>query len=130
VVEEKPRFTKPLKEGASDFGPCLTADFTDRYFHPVREQDWWQGANCHYATNALVLGLLATIRGDAGKKYVTLAYHQLEWIVGANPFAASMMTGEGMRNPFPHQRFVGQIPGGIMNGIAGNASDEPILDQQ
>jgi hypothetical protein len=39
-----------------------------------------------------------------------------------------MMTGEGVRNPYPHSRFVGPIPGGIMNGIAGNASDEPILD--
>jgi len=32
-----------------------------------------------------------------------------------------------MRNPYPHSRFVGLIPGGIMNGIAGNAMDAPIL---
>jgi len=61
---------------------------------------------------------------------VRLAYRQLEWIVGANPFASCMMTGQGMRNPFPHSRFVGLIPGGIMNGIAGNVNDEPILDLQ
>jgi hypothetical protein len=48
--------------------------------------------------------------------------------MGANPFGACLMTGEGMRNPYPHPRFVGLIPGGIMNGIAGNANDEPILD--
>jgi hypothetical protein len=106
----------------------LAGNLTYRYFHPVRKQFWWQGANCHYAGNALVLGWLARIRGDAGKKYVPLAYRQLEWIVGANPFASCMMTGEGMRNPFPHSRFVGLIPGGIMNGIAGNVNDEPVLD--
>ena len=35
-----------------------------------------------------------------------------------------------MRNPYPHSRYVGLIPGGIINGIAGNPRDEPILDQQ
>jgi len=38
------------------------------------------------------------------------------------------MTGEGMRNPYPHSRYVGLIPGGILNGIAGNVKDEPVLD--
>lgn len=41
---------------------------------------------------------------------------------------STSMTGEGMFNPFPHSRFVGLIPGSIMNGIAGNAEDEPVLD--
>jgi hypothetical protein len=106
----------------------LAGDLTYRYFHPVRKQFWWQGANCHYAANALALGWLARIREDAGKAYVVLAYRQLEWIMGANPFGSCMMTGEGMRNPYPHSRFVGLIPGGIMNGIAGNVNDDPVLD--
>lgn len=108
----------------------LAGGVTYRYFHPVRKQFWWQGANCHLASNALLLGWTAQLAGDKGRKYVDLAYRQLEWIMGANPFAACMMTGEGMRNPFPHSRFVGLIPGGIMNGIAGNAQDEPVLDMQ
>jgi len=106
----------------------LAGNLTYRYFHPVRKQFWWQGANCHYAANALALAWLARLRGGAGKAYVPLAYRQLEWVMGANPFASCMMTGEGMRNPFPHSRFVGLIPGGIMNGIAGNVNDEPVLD--
>ena len=85
----------------------------------MRKQFWWQGANCHLASNALLLGWFARLAGDKGATYVNFAYRQLEWIMGANPFAACMMTGEGMRNPFPHSRFVGLIPGGIMNGIAG-----------
>ena len=106
----------------------LAGNLTYRNFQQTRRGFWWLGANCHYASNALALAGLARQRGDAGKPYVSLAYRQLEWIVGANPFASSMMTGEGMRNPFPHSRFVGLIPGGIMNGIAGNMNDEPILD--
>jgi hypothetical protein len=108
----------------------LAGGLTYRYFHPVRKQFWWQGANCHLASNALLLGWASKLFGDKGRKYVDLAYRQLEWIMGANPFAACMMTGEGMRNPYPHSRFVGLIPGGIMNGIAGNAQDEPVLDMQ
>ncbi|MGD0124379.1 MAG: glycoside hydrolase family 9 protein [Terriglobia bacterium] len=106
----------------------LAGNLTYRNFQQTRKGFWWLGANCHYASNALALGWLARLHRDAGKPYLALAYRQLEWIVGANPFASSMMTGEGMRNPFPHSRFVGLIPGGIMNGIAGNVNDEPVLD--
>jgi hypothetical protein len=106
----------------------LAGNLTYRYFHPVRKQFWWQGANCHLGSNALVLGRAYKLTQK--REYVDLAYRQLEWIMGANPFAACMMTGEGMRNPYPHSRFIGLIPGGIMNGIAGNMQDEPVLDMQ
>jgi hypothetical protein len=33
-----------------------------------------------------------------------------------------------MRNPLPHSRFAGLIPDGIMNGIAGNAHEEAVVD--
>lgn len=113
----------------------LAGHLTYRYFLPARKQFWWQGANCHLAAHALLLGRLAEIqtfegKEEAGRPYGALAYRQLEWIVGANPFGSCLMTGEGMRNPFPHSRYVGLIPGGIMNGIAGNANDEPVLDLQ
>ena len=108
----------------------LAGGLTYRYFHPTRKQYWWQGANCHLASNALLLGWFSKLAGDKAGAYAGLAYRQLEWIMGANPFAACMMTGEGMRNPFPHSRFVGLIPGGIMNGIAGNTKDEPVLDME
>jgi hypothetical protein len=104
----------------------LAGKLTYRYFHPTRKQFWWQGANCHLASNALLLGRAFQLTKK--REYVNLAYRQLEWIMGANPFAACMMTGEGMRNPYPHSRFIGLIPGGIMNGIAGNMADEPVLD--
>jgi len=112
----------------------VAGEFTYRYFLPVRKQFWWQGGNCHLAQHALLLARLAQFETSGGRDsarsqdHINLAYRQLEWIMGANPFSACLMTGEGVRNPYPHSRFVGLIPGGIMNGIAGNPSDEPVLD--
>ncbi|MEJ2010219.1 MAG: glycoside hydrolase family 9 protein [Acidobacteriota bacterium] len=105
---------------------------TYRYFMPVRKQWFWQGIDSNLENNALMAARFALVAKDdpnGGKQYADLAYRQLEWVTGANPFGACLMTGEGMRNPYPHSRFVGLIPGGIMNGIAGNAEDEPVLDE-
>jgi hypothetical protein len=104
----------------------LAGKLTYRYFMPVRRTDWWVGATSHLESYALA-GILAAKQFGNGE-YRDLAMRQLEWVMGANPFGACLMTGEGMRNPYPHSRFVGLIPGGILNGIAGNTRDEPILD--
>ena len=104
----------------------LAGDLTYRYFMPVRKQFWWLGTTSHLESYAVLLGMASRTFGN--RRYRDLAYRQLEWIMGANPFGACLMTGEGMRNPYPHSRYVGLIPGGIMNGIAGNTKDEPILD--
>jgi len=106
----------------------LAGDLTYRYFLPVRRRSWWLGTTSHLECYALLLAEAAQHYGRA--EYRNLAYRQLEWVMGANPFGACLMTGEGMRNPYPHSRFVGLIPGGIMNGIAGNAKDAPILDTE
>ena len=97
----------------------LAGDLTYRYFMPVRKQFWWLGMTSHLECYALLLAEAAQAFGRT--QYRDLAYRQLEWVMGANPFGACLMTGEGMRNPYPHSRFVGLIPGGIMNGIAGNS---------
>ncbi|MCL5005118.1 MAG: glycoside hydrolase family 9 protein [Acidobacteria bacterium] len=110
----------------------LAGRLTYRYFMPVRKQWFWLGIDSNLENNALMAARFALITKDdpgGGKQYADLAYRQLEWVMGGNPFGACLMTGEGMRNPYPHSRFVGLIPGGIMNGIAGNAEDEPVLDQ-
>lgn len=104
----------------------LGGQLTYRYFMPVRKQFWWQGLNAHLECCALLLAMAA--RDFRRPTYRDLAYRQLEWVMGANPFGATLMTGEGARNPYPHSRYVGLIPGGIMNGICGNQDDEPVLD--
>lgn len=104
----------------------LSGEFTYRFFMPVRKQFWWQGLNSHLASHALLLATAS--REFQQPAWRGLAYRQLEWIFGTNPFGASLASGIGVRNPYPHSRYVGVIPGGIMNGICGNADDEPILD--
>jgi hypothetical protein len=106
----------------------LAGSLTYRYFMPVRKQFWWLGMTSHLENYAVLLGEAAQAFGNS--RYRDLAFRQLEWVMGANPFGACLMTGEGMRNPYPHSRYVGLIPGGIMNGIAGNTRDAPILDTE
>ena len=106
----------------------LAGELTYRYFMPVRKQFWWLGTTSHLECYGLLLAEAARAFRHPGYRH--LACRQLEWVMGANPFGACLMTGEGMRNPYPHSRFVGLIPGGIMNGIAGNTRDEPVLDTE
>ncbi|MBZ5582619.1 MAG: glycoside hydrolase family 9 protein [Acidobacteriia bacterium] len=106
----------------------LAGGLTYRYFMPTRRQNWWLGMTSHLECYAALLAMAARAFGKPA--YRDLAYRQLEWVMGGNPFGACLMTGEGMRNPYPHSRYVGLIPGGILNGIAGNAKDEPILDTE
>jgi hypothetical protein len=104
----------------------LGGDFTYRYFMPVRKQFFWLGLNSNLLSHAL---LLATAAAEFQQpEWRKLAYRQIEWVFGANPFGATLASGMGARNPYPHSRYVGIIPGGIMNGICGNADDQPILD--
>jgi hypothetical protein len=77
---------------------------------------------------ALMLAVAARELGE--KRWREMSYRQLEWIFGANPFCVSLASGIGSRVPRPFSKFVGVIPGGIMNGIAGNAKDEPVMDQR
>jgi hypothetical protein len=104
----------------------LAGELTYRYFLPVRKQFWWQGLNAHLACGALFL--FRASQQFAKPEWRDLGFRQIEWTFGANPFAACLMTGEGSNHPYPYSRFVGLLPGGIVNGIAGNVDDEPILD--
>lgn len=104
----------------------LAGNLTYRFFMPVRKQFWWLGLNAHLGSHALLLA--AAAREFKQPAWRDLAVRQFEWIFGNNPFGASLASGIGERNPYPHSRYVGVIPGGIMNGICGNADDEPILD--
>lgn len=106
-----------------------------RFFMPVLQEGdeprpvrWWVGTTSHLLSHSLVLALAARQLEDPTLEAVAL--RQIEWVVGANPFQASMITGHGVNQPWPHSRFVGLIPGGIMNGIGGDVEDNPVLDQE
>jgi hypothetical protein len=104
----------------------LAGELTYRYFMPVMKEFWWVGTTSHLEGYAFLLARAARVFGKPA--YRDLAYRQMEWVMGANPFGACLMTGQGMRHPYPHSRYVGLIPGGILNGIGGNQRDEPVLD--
>ncbi|HEX8986120.1 MAG TPA: glycoside hydrolase family 9 protein [Bryobacteraceae bacterium] len=106
----------------------LAGELTYRYFMPVMKEFWWVGNSSHVGGYAVLGARAAKLLGQPA--YRDLAFRQLEWILGANPFGASLMTGEGIRQPYPHSRYVGLIHGGIMNGIGGNQRDEPVLDTE
>jgi hypothetical protein len=117
-----------LGSPTSEVYRTFSGDLTYRYFMPVRRQPAWLGTTSHLECYALLFAMAAAAFNQ--KRYRDLAYSQLEWVMGANPFGACLMTGEGIRNPYPDSRFVGLIAGGLMSGIAGNARDEPVLDME
>lgn len=104
----------------------LAGQLTYRFFKPTGPRLWASGTTSNLLSYAVLLARAGKV--FAKREYTDLAYRQLEWVMGANPFGACLMTGEGMRNPYPHSRFVGLIPGGLPNGIAGDRNDEPVLD--
>ena len=113
----------PTKEHYRPFA----GELTYRYFMPVLGAGGdWQGLTAHLESWAFMLAKAA--RAFERPDYRHLAWRQMEWVMGSNPFGACLMSGEGARNPYPFSYFVGVIVGGLMNGVAGNLDDEPILN--
>jgi hypothetical protein len=104
----------------------LGGELTYRYFMPVARGS--HGLTSHFESYAAMLALAGRV--FANRRYTELAYRQLEWVMGANPFGACLMTGEGMRNPYPHSRYESLTVGALMNGFGGNEEDEPLLDME
>jgi hypothetical protein len=106
----------------------LEGEMTYRYFMPTRRQFWWLGVTSHLESHAVLL--TAAAKAFSKPDYRESAFRQMEWVMGNNPFGACLMTGEGWRNSYPYSRFAGPLIGGIVNGIAGNAEDVPILQME
>ena len=98
--------------------------------HGSEASPWWQGEDARLASMAaaarLAIPLLAT---DSVFKdsLETFALDQLNWILGLNPYDASMLQGAGHNNPA--YGFFGTFeytnaPGGIVNGITSCLDDE------
>jgi hypothetical protein len=118
-----------LQAPATELYRNLGGGYSYRFFMPTKDPSkLWVGLNSHLLGHALLLLEAGTQWGES--RYRDLAFSQLEWVFGANPFAASLTTGLGSRQPVPFSPFVGAITGGIMNGICGDDQDRPILDSQ
>jgi hypothetical protein len=78
----------------------------------------WMDYRGHFGTilpQAQSLSYAALLRGDP--ESAKLALHQLEWIVGRNPFSQSTMYGEGYDFPPLYTPSSGDIAGAIPVGI-------------
>jgi hypothetical protein len=107
---------------------ALSGRYSYRFFMPVKTKAGYAGLSSHLLSHALLFAAAEREFGDS--RYRDAAYAHLEWIFGANPFGASLVTGIGIHQPPAFSPFVGLIPGGIMNGVCGNAEDQPVLDQE
>jgi hypothetical protein len=84
------------------------------------------GLSGHLTSWAHALALTGKLLNDP--KCLDLAWRQLQWLLGCNPFNSSMVSGVGYNNPMPHSRLMGTYPGGFCAGIIGSPEDQPLLD--
>jgi GH18 family chitinase len=105
-----------------------------RFFYPhdADTAPWWQGEDARLASLAFAARLAARhFSGDHAFTATLQRYaaDQLNWILGLNPYDASLLQGTGRNNP-PY-RFFGSTeysnaPGGIVNGITAGLSGDGI----
>jgi thiol-disulfide isomerase/thioredoxin len=102
--------------------------------HGSDASPWWQGENARLGSMATAARLAARLFRDDRPFQDSLesfAVDQLNWILGCNPFDASMLQGTGRNNPV--YGFFGTFeytnaPGGIVNGITSGLNDEDDID--
>lgn len=102
--------------------------------HGSDASPWWQGENARLASMATAAKMAAQLfTGDQPfhDQAETFALNQLNWILGLNPYDASMLQGTGHNNPT--YGFFGTFeytnaPGGIVNGITSGLNDENDID--
>jgi hypothetical protein len=91
----------------------------------VEKETFEHGQSSHLLSHAAAFMLAERLLKDGVAQ--DLALRQLEWVMGCNPETACLMTGGGVNTPWPHSRFVGIIPGGMLNGFNGGKDDVPFL---
>lgn len=102
--------------------------------HGSDASPWWQGENARLSSMAAAARLAAGLFTDNKPfhdQLETFAIDQLNWVLGLNPFDASMLQGTGHNNPA--YGFFGTFeytnaPGGIVNGITSGLNDENDID--
>lgn len=123
-------YESPDPGGNRRIGPMWYRWFMKPRGEESANETWWVGINANLASSGVGLALSARLLGDAS--LFDLAQRQLDWILGANPFDASTMTDVGRNQPQVYRPDAFKpptpvIPGGVTNGIGGDASDRPQL---
>jgi hypothetical protein len=98
--------------------------------HDTEAAPWWQGEDARLASLAAAARMAAPLFDDDPAFQSQLqeyAWNQLHWILGRNPFDASMLMGSGHGNA-PYMFFRSykytSAPGSILNGITAAIDDE------
>lgn len=98
--------------------------------HDTEAAPWWQGENARLGSLAAAARLALPLFADKPKFQSQLrayAWNQLHWILGRNPFDATMLMGSGHGYApymfFRSYKYTG-APGGIMNGITAGLDSE------
>jgi hypothetical protein len=98
--------------------------------HDTEAAPWWQGEDARLASLAAAARMATPLFADNPAFQAQLqeyAWNQLHWILGRNPFDASMLMGSGHGNA-PYMFFRSykytSAPGSILNGITAAAGDE------
>jgi hypothetical protein len=100
-----------------------------RYFMQP-ELSWWVGINANLAAAGVGLVKAAQVLDDP--ELTAFAQHQLDWIIGVNPFNSSTLIGTGYNHPehYPGSTFYPQTPvihGAVMNGLGGDHDDQTVI---
>jgi len=102
-------------------------EYQFRFFMPqLSPQRINHGLAGHWTGWAHALSLLSIHLKSAVCE--SLAWNQLQWLFGFNPLSSCVVSGFGYRNPMPHSRFHGTIPGGFCVGPRGDENDNISLD--
>jgi Glycosyl hydrolase family 9/Cellulase N-terminal ig-like domain len=98
--------------------------------HDTEAAPWWQGENARLASLAAAARMAAPLFKNEPALQAQLqsyAWNQLHWILGRNPFDASMLMGSGHGNK-PYMFFRSykytSAPGSIINGVTAATDDE------
>jgi len=108
-------------------GKVRTAFF---FPHDTEAAPWWQGENARLASMAAAARMAIPLYADKPQfqsKLRQYAWNQLHWVLGRNPFDATMLMGSGHGYEpymfFSSYKYTG-APGGIMNGITSALDNE------
>jgi hypothetical protein len=98
--------------------------------HDTEAAPWWQGENARLASMAAAARMAIPLyagKPEFQSQLRTYAWNQLHWILGRNPFDATMLMGSGHGYApymfFSSYKYTG-APGGIMNGITAALDNE------
>lgn len=108
-------------------GQVRTAYF---FPHDTEAAPWWQGEDARLASLAAAARMAAPLFASDQAFHTQLedyAWNQLHWILGRNPFDASLLNGSGHGNA-PYMFFGSykytSAPGSIVNGITAALDNE------